>query len=55
MLIGRIFINQLPIQPTNLLLINSVKYITKTFLPKPFNLSIVFKNPVVTLGSAKAF
>ena len=38
-------------QPLNLLLINSVKYITKTFLPKPFNLSVVFKNHVITLGS----
>ena len=54
-LIGRILINQMPIQPMNLLLINSVRYITKTSLPKPFNLSIVFKNHVVTLGSLKAF
>ena len=46
----------MPIQLMNFnLLINSVKYITKTFLPKPFNLSIVLKSHIVTHGSLTAF
>ena len=48
----------MPIQPMNLLLTNSVKYITKTFSPKPFNLSVVLKNhvrnPWLTKGILKS-
>ena len=39
---------KMPIQPMNILSINSVKYITKTLLPKPFNFSLVPRRSLLT-------